>query len=186
MPEVGLSFCSHLHANGTSLALKEGTQEIFLPLVRPDEGPFVWGLLSAVHGSSALSPSETLGLLLKLSVDKVSPTVYLHRKCLCRVYLHMVKGRRQGKAQWWDRGTYCNTVCSAELQALDILSHIDPQFDPAVGMMDDHPLSMTTSSRAREHLWRELLFWPLCLTLLGVILCKGTVSKNKIAHKNLL
>lgn len=123
-------------------------------------------------------------------VDKVSPTVYLCRKCLCRVYLHMFKGRRQGKEQWWDKGRLVEAFVtrtegpfvalswSAELQALDILSHTDPQFDPAVGMMDDHSPSMITPLREREHLWRGLLFWPLSLALLGEFCVEGQSPKQ--------
>lgn len=36
------SFCSHLHANGTSLALRKAAQETVLPLARPGEGPSMW------------------------------------------------------------------------------------------------------------------------------------------------
>lgn len=70
---------------------------------------------------------------------------------------------------------------SAELQALDLLSHTDPQFDPAVGMMDDHPPSMTTPSRERAPVERTSLLTSISSTA-GLMLCRRTVSKNRIIH----
>lgn len=51
------------------------------------------------------------------------------------------------------RGTYFGPGWSADLQALDILSHTGLNFDPAAGIMD-----MASPSREAEHLWRGLLF----------------------------
>lgn len=94
--------------------------------------------------------------------------------CVCgQVFSHSVSlqgdtlqgGEQEKLRERWDKGKHGGSFCykyrwfyfgtgwSANLQALDILSHTGLQFDAAAGMMD-----MTIPTREGERLWRGLLY----------------------------